>query len=196
MGIYCECTLLTNLQYFNIKSPCCRLQCFFWIESSVHLETFNLGEGDGYIRGEWQVQLGLHTIFLHNCVYCRLHSRVAQCKSYYTFAHTIYHNQCTGYWNRHFRLHFPTGNVTTSHAHIVPDNSLLTDGLFNLEYHKLQFTLQMLTASQKASPQTQTRFNATKLCWSLENTLERAMKVEALRNKRKFKNINNRILYW
>ena len=56
-----------------------------------------------------------------------------------------------------------TGYVTTSHAQVLPDNSLFTDGLFNLEYHKLQLTLQMLTAYQKESPQLQTGFNATRL---------------------------------
>jgi hypothetical protein len=34
-----------------------------------------------------------------------------------------------------------TGHVTTSHAQVLPDNSLFTDGLFNLEYRKLQLTL-------------------------------------------------------
>ena len=36
---YCGCTLYAH-HIFNIKGPCCTLQCFCWIENKVNLKDF------------------------------------------------------------------------------------------------------------------------------------------------------------
>ena len=60
--------------------------------------TSNLGEGrGGYMMVAWEVHLGLHTIFLHDVVFCEPHYKIAQgTKRHYTYAHTIYQNWCSG----------------------------------------------------------------------------------------------------
>ena len=90
---YCGCTLYAH-HIFNIKGPCCSLQCFCWMENNVNLKDFTIGKGGGYITKAWQGWLGLHTIYFHDVVYCRPHYKVAQGKLHFKSAPTIYHNQC------------------------------------------------------------------------------------------------------
>ena len=138
----------------------------------VVLKTFNLGEGGGYITGAWQVHLGLHTIFLHDGVYCGLHSKAAQCKSYYTPAHTIYHNQCTEYWNHHFRLHFLQDMwplLILRSFLIIP--YLLMDYLI-LNITSCSWPYRCWQPTRKHHPRCKQGFNATRLCWTVRESYE------------------------
>lgn len=99
----------------NIRSPCCRVMIFYWIENSMHLEVFyRRGRRWVYHRAR-QLQLRLHICFQREGVSYTMGHTIG-CPEWVklNIAHTIYHDSAVMWLGMHELAYLATLMSLTS----------------------------------------------------------------------------------